>query len=532
MRRWNGWGDETVGYALPDSAMPFLQRLVGQATAPADVTISEVVSSIPESRLAAHPLVNVDPLERLYHARGQSLPDWIALRSGRIPAFPDGVAYPVSNEQVRELMSHAARVGARLIPFGGGTSVVGHINVLPGPAPVLTIDLSRISGLLRLDEVSELATFGAGVMGPDLEARLRAKGFTLGHFPQSFELSTLGGWVVTRSNGQQSLGYGRIEAMFAGGRLESPTGTLVLPPFPASAAGPDLREVVLGSEGRFGVLTEVTVRVRKLPEQEEFRAVFFPEFEQGKEAVREMMQARMPMSMLRLSTALETETTLALAGHEGAIRLLKQWLRVRGIGDQRCLLILGITGRKNVIPSARGDALAVTSKFGGVHMGRGFGNEWRKGRFRTPYLRNTLWERGYALDTLETATEWSNIPRMIQAIEQALRNGLTDIGERVLAFSHISHTYPWGSNVYTTYLYRIPAQGHPDETLRRWQTLKGAATEAIISAGGTVTHQHGIGTDHLPYLPMEKGALGTAVLGDLCRRFDPQGIMNPGKLVS
>ena len=532
MRRWNGWGDETVVYPLPDSATPFLQQLVGQATAPPRVVIGNVVSSVPESRLPAHPLVNADPLERVYHARGQSLPDWIALRSGRIPAFPDGVAYPASNEQVRELIRYATRVGAHLIPFGGGTSVVGHINAMPGPAPVLTVDLSRLNGLLHLDEVSELATFGAGVMGPDLEARLRAKGFTLGHFPQSFELSTLGGWVVTRSNGQQSLGYGRIEAMFAGGRLESPAGTVILPPFPASAAGPDLREAVLGSEGRFGVVTEVTLRIRKLPEHEEFRAVFFPGFEQGKEAVREMMQARLPMSMLRMSTALETETTLALAGHERVIRMLKQWLRLRGVGEQRCLLILGITGRKDAVQSARDDALAVTSKYGGVHVGRGFGNEWRKGRFRTPYLRNTLWEMGYALDTLETATQWSNIPRIIEAIEQALRNGLVDIGERVLAFSHLSHTYPWGSNVYTTYLYRIPAQGDPDETLRRWQVLKGAATQAIVSAGGTITHQHGIGTDHLPYLAAEKGALGIAALRDLCLRFDPQGIMNPGKLVS
>jgi alkyldihydroxyacetonephosphate synthase len=532
MRRWNGWGDDTVVYPLPGSATPFLELLVGQAVAPRGIAIGEVVSTVPESRLPAHPLVTTDALDRLCHARGQSLPDWIALRSGRIPAFPDGVAYPTGNDQIRELIDYAARVGAVLIPFGGGTSVVGHINALPGPAPVLTVDLSHMNRLLHLDKVSELATFEAGVMGPDLEAQLRAQGFTLGHFPQSFELSTLGGWVVTRSNGQQSLGYGRIEAMFAGGHLESPAGTLVLPPFPASAAGPDLREVVLGSEGRFGVLTEATLRIRKLPEYEEFRAVFFPGFEQGKEAVREMMQARLPLSMLRLSTAIETETTLALAGHESAIRMLKQWLRLRRVGEQRCLLVLGITGSKEAVRIARDDSLAAASKYGGVHMGRGFGNQWRKGRFRTPYLRNTLWEMGYALDTLETATEWSNIPHMIEAIEQALRNGLADIGERVLAFSHISHTYPWGSNVYTTYLYRMPADGDPDETLRRWQALKGAATQAIISAGGTITHQHGIGTDHLPYLPSEKGALGIAALSDLCKRFDPQGIMNPGKLVS
>jgi alkyldihydroxyacetonephosphate synthase len=161
-----------------------------------------------------------------------------------------------------------------------------------------------------------------------------------------------------------------------------------------------------------------------------------------------------------------------------------------------------------------------------------FGQQWRKGRFRTPYLRNTLWEMGFALDTLETATEWSNIAHMVEVVENALRGGLEDIGERVLAFSHLSHTYRWGSNVYTTYLYRIPEDGHPEETLRRWQTLKAAASKAIVAAGGTITHQHGIGTDHLSYVAAEKGPLGTDALQHLCGRFDPHGIMNPGKLIN
>jgi len=531
LRRWNGWGDDTFAYPLPNSATPFLQELVGQGTPPRDATLGEVVASVPDSRLPAHPLVGADPAERARHARGQSLPDWIALRSGCIPAFPDGVAYPTTNAQVRALLDYAASVGARLIPYGGGTSVVGHVNVLPGDAPVLTLDLSHMSRLLRFDAASHLATFGAGILGPDLEAQLRARGCMLGHFPQSFVLSTLGGWVVTRSNGQQSLGYGRIEALFAGGRLESPAGTLTLPAFPASAAGPDLREAVLGSEGRLGILTEATVRVRPLPELEEFRAVFFPSFDQGQEAVREMMQARLPLSMLRLITAVETETTLALAGHEGLIRWLKRMLRWRGIGEQRCMLILGITGSEASVRLGREESLALGSQHGGVHIGRTLGKQWRRSRFRSPYLRNTLWEMGYALDTVETATHWGNISHMVEVIEQALRTGLQGIGERVLVFSHLSHTYPWGSNVYTTYLYRISANGDPDETLRRWQVLKTAASQAIVSAGGTITHQHGIGTDHLPYLPAEKGPLGMDAVRDLCQRFDPGGIMNPGKLV-
>jgi alkyldihydroxyacetonephosphate synthase len=538
VRRWNGWGDDTVTYPLHDGPRQFLEGLVGPGTAPRDASLEAVVAAVPPSRLPTHPLVFDDPADRVRHARGQSLPDWIALRSGRIPAFPDGVAYPTTDIQVRDLIRYAGQAGACIIPYGGGTSVVGHVNPPPGSAsasgkgcgPILTVDLGRLNGLRRFDEVSQLATFGAGVTGPDLEAQLRARGCTMGHFPQSFELSTLGGWIVTRSGGQQSLGYGRIEKLFAGGLLESPAGTLQMPPFPASAAGPDLREVVLGSEGRLGVLTEATIRVAPLPETEAFHAVFFPDFGQGREAVRQMMQARLPLSMLRLSTAVETQTTLALAGRERLIGALERLLALRGVGDGKCMLLLGFTGREAMVKSARKEALGIAGMHGGVHVGRTFGREWHKSRFRTPYLRNTLWDLGYAIDTLETATDWANVPVMVDAIEAALRSGLEAIGERVHVFTHLSHLYPYGSSIYTTYLYRIASD--PDETLRRWQVLKEAASLAIVAHDGTISHQHGVGVDHLPYLAGEKGPLGMAVLGDLCRRFDPEGIMNPGKLMA
>lgn len=538
MRRWNGWGDDTVTYPLHDGPRQFLEGLVGPGTAPRDATLEAALAAVPPSRLPAHPLVSDDPADRVRHARGQSLPDWIALRSGRIPDFPDGVAYPTTDAEVRDLMRYAGESGACIIPYGGGTSVVGHINPPPGSAsangrgwgPILTVDLGRLNRLRRFDEISQLATFGAGVTGPDLEAQLRARGCTLGHFPQSFELSTLGGWIVTRSSGQQSLGYGRIEKLFAGGLLESPAGTLQLPPFPASAAGPDLREVILGSEGRLGILTEATVRVAPLPETEAFHAVFFPEFELGREAVRQIMQARLPLSMLRLSTAVETQTTLALAGRERLIGALERLLSLRGVGDGKCMLLLGLAGREAVVKTARKEALDIAGNQGGVHVGRTFGKEWHKSRFRTPYLRNTLWELGYAIDTLETATDWASIPAMVDAIEASLRSGLETIGERVHVFTHLSHLYPYGSSIYTTYLYRIASD--PDETLRRWQVLKEAASLAIVAHDGTISHQHGVGVDHLPYLAGEKGPLGMAVLGDLCRRFDPEGIMNPGKLIA
>jgi len=530
MRRWNGWGDDTVVYPLPEAARPFLEERLGPARPPRDATFERIVAAVPPSRLAPHPLVSQAPEVRARHARGQSLPDWIAMRSGCLAAFPDGVAFPTTRGEVRALIAYARETGARLIPYGGGTSVAGHVNPLPGEAPVLTASLARLNGLTHFDAVSHLATFGAGITGPDLEAELRARGFTLGHFPQSFELSTLGGWIATRSSGQQSLGYGRIERMFVGGRLESPAGTLELAAFPASAAGPDLREIVLGSEGRLGILTEATVRVSALPERERFHAVFFPDLTHGTAAARELVQSGVPLSMLRLSTAVETETALILAGHQRLIAALERVLALGGAGAGKCMLLLGFTGRKAPLRAARADALDITRRHGGVRLGgAAVGRQWQKSRFRTPYLRNTLWETGYAVDTLETATRWSNIPTLLGALEAALRPALDDIGERVHVFTHLSHFYAVGASLYTTYAFRIADD--PGETLRRWQALKTAASRAIVAHGGTITHHHGVGTDHAPYLAAEKGELGLAVLRDVCARFDPQGIMNPGKLL-
>jgi alkyldihydroxyacetonephosphate synthase len=242
-----------------------------------------------------------------------------------------------------------------------------------------------------------------------------------------------------------------------------------------------------------------------------------------------MMQARLPLSMLRLSTAIETETTLALAGHPRLIGALERMLSLRGIAEGKCLLIVGFGGREALAKTARKEALGIAGEQGGIHAGRTFGNEWHKSRFRTPYLRNTLWEMGYAIDTLETATDWANVPAMLEAIEGALRPGLAALGERVHVFSHLSHLYPYGSSIYTTYLYRVAPD--PDETLHRWQVLKAAASEAILALGGTISHQHGVGTDHRAYLLREKGALGVAAIEDLCVRFDPGALMNPGKMI-
>src|SRR5688500_12887191 len=410
MRRWNGWGDDHVAVHPSDALRDLLAATLGPGTPSRDVTFEEVCASAPASRLAAHPLIDTAVAVRARHARGQGFPDLIALRSGRGIVFPDGVARPATDDEVTAILALAHERDFTVIPYGGGTSVVGHVNPRPGRAPVLTVSLARMSALVRCDAESRLATFGAGAPGPAIEAALAPLGFTLGHYPQSFEHSTLGGWIATRSSGQQSRGYGRIEELFAGGTVITPRGPLVLPPCPASAAGPDLRHLVLGSEGRLGILTQATVRVSPRPEAERFDGIFFPDWASAFAATRAVAQSGLPISMLRLSNPLETATHLALAGRSPALRAVDLVLRVRGIGAGKCLAVLATAGTSKHNRPTRAAALDLLRARGGVRVGA-LGAAWRRSRFRTPYLRNTLWEMGYGVETVETATSWSRVER-------------------------------------------------------------------------------------------------------------------------
>jgi alkyldihydroxyacetonephosphate synthase len=334
--------------------------------------------------------------------------------------------------------------------------------------------------------------------------------------------------VVTRSAGQQSRGYGRIEALFAGGHLETPRGPLDLAPYPASAAGPDLREAVLGSEGRLGILTDVIVRASARPAQERLHAYLLPDWDRALEFARRLAQSGLPLSMARVSTPLETATTFALARDGRSTRLLGRYLGLRGMGPERCMVVVGLTGHPSVVGAT---ARAVDDLVRGARgiAGPGIGPAWRKQRFAAPYLRNALWDAGYADDTLETATDWRTLPGLAAELGRTLRHGLDPVGERVHAFSHLSHGYPTGSSLYSTYVFRLSSD--PDETLDRWRTLKSAASDIIRGHGATISHQHGVGTDHAPYLPAEKGSLGMEAITSLVRTFDPDGRMARGALL-
>ena len=368
---------------------------------------------------------SVDAMDRLAHARGQGLPDIVALRGGLVAALPDAVCRPASAAEVEAVLHHCARDGIRVVPWGGGTSVTGGVNVLFGDAPVVTLDLERLSGLARIDPTSGLAAFGAGTSGPEIERALGSHGLTLGHFPQSWELSTVGGWVATRSAGQQSLGYGRIEAMTAGLELVAPAGRLSLPALPASAAGPDLRQVVLGSEGRLGVITEVTVRARPRPEATTVEGALLPSFDAGVELLRVLMRAEVPLDLLRLSDPSETRATFASMQAAPAVeRLMRLYFSMRGIGAGGCLLIYGASGTLAGTRAAIGEARAMLRAHRAVLLGRRPGRQWVRDRFRRPYLREALLDRGYATDTVETAVPWSRVGAAWRAIGAAISGAL------------------------------------------------------------------------------------------------------------
>ncbi len=530
MRRWNGWGDVAVRMDLPPKGLSLLRDLLGKGRIHPDYPLEKFLERIPDSQLPHHPLISFDTKLRLDHAHGQSLPDWIRLRGGTLQRFPDGVAQPANTEEIQEILQFASDHDIIVIPYGGGTSVVGHLEVPETQRPVLSLSLQRVNRLIHFDPEGLLATFEAGVRGPDLEKQLNTKGFTLGHYPQSFEYSSLGGWVVTRSCGQQSRYYGRIEQLFAGGEVLTPRGFLNLPSFPASAAGPDLRQLLLGSEGRIGILTKATVRISRLPEKDDIYAVFFPSWDRAKEGVQELAGSSLPISMVRLSNPKETMVNMAFAGHERKLKFLEHYLRMRGVSQrQACMCLVGFIGPLRMVRSGRREALTVLRRHEGVSAGKAIGKAWKKNRFRSAYLRNTLWDLGYAVDTLETAVTWDKVTATMAAVEKSIDDGMARHNERVHVFSHLSHVYGSGSSIYTTFIFRLAET--PRATLSRWKTIKQAASQAVVDSGGTISHQHGVGLAHRPYLKSEKGALGMSALQNIFLHFDPDQRMNPTKLL-
>ncbi|WP_199431303.1 FAD-binding oxidoreductase [Qaidamihabitans albus] len=532
---WTPEGAAAVELA-PRSVRWLAERIGPAASGAPASTAADSAIDVPPSRLpegaraelaavvgAEHVLDGA--AERLGRCGGLSYLDLLRRRDpGTGLAVPDAVVVPAGPEQVQRVLDVCVARDVGVVPFGGGTSVVGGVTALRGgKEAVLVLDLARLDRLVSVDPVSRIAVLQAGVRGPDAERMLAAHGLTLGHVPQSFERATIGGFAATRSAGQESSGYGRFEDMVTGVRLATPRGEWRLGAAPASAAGPDLRHLALGSEGALGVITEVAVRVRPLPAERRFEAFALDGWERGTAAVRELAQHGLLADVTRLSDADETEASLALAGG-WKTRLLRRYLAARGLA-RPCLLVLGWHGGSaREIARRRRAAVGVLRAEGVVALGAAPGLAWRRGRFAGPRQRDALLDLGVCVETLETATYWSKLGELRDRVRVALRDELG----RALVLCHVSHAYETGASLYFTVL----AVRDPADPAGQWERAKRAASEAISEGTlGTITHHHAVGTDHAPYLPAEIGAVGVAVLTAAKHAVDPTGILNPGKLV-
>ncbi len=539
MRFW-GWGEDAhAGHGLPSHARGFLDEAVGTSAAPRPPVALDQVR-LPPSQLdgdaraalaAAVGAANVrdDHAERVLHAAGKGYPDLVRLRAGEPEGAPDAIVHPADHEQIRAVLATCAERSLAVVPFGGGTSVVGGVAPLRGShAAVIALDLGRLSGIVSLDEESVTVTVGAGTRAPALERELATRGLTLGHYPQSYEYVSLGGCAATRSAGQASTGYGAIDKMVLGMRLAAPAAELALPPLPASAAGPGLRQLLVGSEGTLGVISEVALRIRRAPSAHAYEGLFFESFEAGREALRRLAAEHALPDVARLSDEAETRMSLALAGSGGAKGALgRRYLSLRGYAGG-CLAIVGFDGSEQEVAARRRRTLHLMRREGALAVGSSPGRAWREGRFAAPYLRDELLGLGVMVETLETAGQWSALDRIHRDVVGAIEHTLEAQGTRGLAMCHVSHVYESGASLYFTFI----ARQREGAEIEQWQQVKRAASDAIVAAGGTITHHHAVGRDHAPWMRDEVGETGLAVLGAAKAELDPTGIMNPGKLLA
>jgi alkyldihydroxyacetonephosphate synthase len=548
--RWNGWGSREVTFETKGrerEVWEFVRQAVGVEALPSTPPTPLDRVNLPPAGLAptlveglvartAADRVHTDAYERAFHAMGRSYHDLVRLRGGDLRSAPDAVVYPESAREVLELLAYCDEHAIAVVPFGGGSSVVGGVEGRrsEGQAGVVTLDTTRMDQLLEVDPVSHTATAQSGIYGPVLEEELSARGFTLGHFPQSFEYSTLGGWIAARGAGQLSNRYGTADKFMVAARVATPRGEWRTLAFPASAAGPNLNQMVAGSEGVLGVITEATVKIHPVAESRRIGAFVFRDFETGAAAVRQLVQGEVGAAMIRLSDADETrffgEFRGVLEPHGAATKLAEKALSFAGFAD-KCVMMIAFEGGTRQVREGFRRALAIATRAGGLFVGESPGRAWWKRRFEMPYLRDPMMDHGVGVDTLETSTEWTNLPRLYRAVREALSDAMQRSGSGGIVMTHVSHSYIDGASLYFTFIFARDLSRGLEGEVAQWRAIKEAASKAISEQGGTISHHHGVGIDHAHWMPAEKGALGMGVLEAAKARLDPRGVMNPGKLV-
>ncbi|MFN3338958.1 MAG: FAD-binding oxidoreductase [Dietzia sp.] len=547
------WGTEAEARDLGEGIRGLLRDVLG-VTAESGLHFDPDAVTASPSRLTGPDLsslaavvgegnVSTADSQRLPRARGKSTPDLLSWRLRPDVVCPDAVVAPRDDDEVAALLDWCGREGVAMVPFGGGTSVVGGLTPdAGGHRAVISVDLVHFDALESIDPESGEAVLGAGLSGPRAEELLAEHGFSLGHFPQSFPYATMGGYAMTRSSGQASAGYGRFDEMVRGLTVVTPIGVIEAGRAPASAAGPDLRQWLMGSEGAFGVCTRVRLRVHPVPETVRHEAFRFPDFASGAAALRAVEQQGAGPTVIRLSDEAETAVNLATATE--AIGERADGAGDGGAGDGGagdggagddgaggeaggCLCLTLFEGTPEHTGSRHAETRAVLLAHGGTSLGAAPAEAWEHGRFGAPVLRDSLLDNGALVETLETATDWSNLPALRDAVARALTTSLEASGTPALVMCHISHVYPTGGSLYFT----VVAGQRGEDPVAQWTDAKRAASEAILAAGGTITHHHAVGVDHRPYLEAEIGEVGVRMLRAVKHAVDPQGVCNPGTLI-
>jgi alkyldihydroxyacetonephosphate synthase len=548
--KWWGWGAEGVEFThedKPDLA-PFIKEVlgldVGRVTA-APVRFEDL--HVPEPRLSEDlraaleqavtaAFVSVDPHDRVVHARGKSLRDLIRQRRGELLRVPDVVVRPGREDEVTAILRAALISGAVVIPFGGGSSISGSLEA---PAtetrPVISVDLVRLDKLLAIDANSRLARVQAGVFGPHLEEQLGAQGYTFGHFPDSFTHSTLGGWIATRSSGMQSDRYGDIADLTKGLRVVTPSGTLVTRPVPAMSTGPSVREIVLGSEGRLGLITEATVHVRRIPEHRAILGYLFPSFADALAAMRDIAASECAVSVTRVSDAHETRFSFAMRKRPTLVdklqsKALRAFLQHRLGYDlpAMCLSFIGYEGSHGHVARQRKAAGKIVKRHGGLCIGSGPGALYDQKKFDTPHIRDFLLDHGVAADVSETAMPWSQLIPVYDAVTAAASGAFAQLGVQGYLMCHLSHSYHAGACLYFTFAFQPTPGG---DMIVEYEVVKSAIQQAFVDNGATLSHHHAVGTEHAQWLEQDISAPGVAILEALFDGTDPGRHLNPGKIV-
>jgi alkyldihydroxyacetonephosphate synthase len=549
--KWWGWGVEGVSFHHEDKPAfrPFVINAIDldvdtAPTAPMSLDDLPIPAPLISDELLAELVDAVgaenalqDDLDRIVHTYGKSLRDLLRIRAGDIPRIPDVVLYPGNEDQVQLIIDRAVAADAVVIPYGGGSNIAGSLQAPEDETrPVISVDLGRLNQLIDIDEESGLARIQAGAQGPDLEEQLGARGWTMGHYPDSFTHSTLGGWVATRSSGMQSDKYGDISDIARGMRVVMPGKVLEVRPLPHTSTGPSVREMVLGSEGRLGVITEVTVQVHRIPEVRVILGYLFPSWEAGLAAMQEISTSDAHPSITRVSDAKETAFSFATRKKSSGISIssliskgLMKVLQRRGWNlEEVCLSFIGYEGGKAHVSRQKKIVKDIVSKHGGILVGKGPGVLYDQKKFDTPYIRDFLLDRGAVGDVSETAAPWSKLLPLYRNVNAAAEKVYAQLGVPGWIMCHLSHSYHSGACLYFTFAFKHNGV----DPIAQYEPLKNAIQQAFVDSDGTLSHHHAVGTEHAAWLEQDISAPGVHMIDGLFTAMDPGRNFNPGKIIT